>query len=343
MIGENSEELTSLLERFEKAPDSRLFAPLADARRKNGDLDRAIELCENGLKTYPDYASAHVILGKCYYDKGATERARAEFQRVLELDSENLVALKFMGDILYAEDKHDEAAEYFKKLLSIDPTNKEVSTSVGEIEKEFRIKEIDLEDDKTVRKVERSRELATITLAGIYAAQGYYNKALKIYNDIIRDQPDNREAQEMIEKLQSIMAESEQQRDSAFTDEVQTISLDDVSEDVVRSSAGSGVSTGGAAIALGMDSDTAAGSGEEQKAAEERVEEAADERAKERFEGLAEEAVAEAAGDRMKEAAEDEKAAHEEKKPPEGEAEKEDIPEKDMEGFQAWIEKLKGK
>ncbi len=307
MIGDNSEELTSLLERFEKAPDSRLFAPLADAYRKNGDIDRAIELCENGINTYPDYASAHVILGKCYYDKGATERARAEFQRVLELDSENLVALKFMGDILYAEDKHGEASEYFKKLLSIDPTNKEVSTSVGEIEKEFRIKEIDLEDDKSVRKVERSRELATMTLAGIYAAQGYYNKALKIYNDIIRDQPDNREAQEMIEKLQSIMKESEQQRDSAFTDEVQTISLDDVSEGVVSSTAGSSVSKGGAAIALGMDSDSAVGSGEEQK-----------------------------------EAAEGEKAAHEEKKPPEGEVEEEDIHEKEMKGFQAWIEKLKG-
>ena len=35
MSGDTSEELKNLLERYNKAPDSRLFAPLADAYRKN--------------------------------------------------------------------------------------------------------------------------------------------------------------------------------------------------------------------------------------------------------------------------------------------------------------------
>lgn len=302
MSGDISEELVSLVERYEKAPDSRLFAPLADAYRKNGDLDRAIEVCEKGLKTYPEYASAHVILGKCFYDKGATERARAEFSRVLELDPENMVALKFMGDILLAEDKHEEAAEYFQKLLAIDPTNDEVSKSVKEMEKEFRVKEIDLADETTARKVERPRELATMTLAGIYAAQGYYNKALKIYHDIIRDQPDNKEALEMVDKLQTIMDESEKERDSAFVDEVRTISLDEVSEGVVDSTAGSGVSEGEARAEPG--------------------------------EEPAEEAKEEVAAEEVKPV--DEEKAEREEGP-----EEEKIASKELEGFQAWIEKLK--
>ena len=93
-------EIKHLQERYDKAPESRIFAPLADACRKNGDVDRAIELCEAGLERYPDYASAHVILGKCFYDKGATERSRAEFERVIEIDPENTVAEKndqFLG------------------------------------------------------------------------------------------------------------------------------------------------------------------------------------------------------------------------------------------------------
>lgn len=240
MSGEFSEELNNLIERFEKAPDSRLFAPLADAYRKNGDVDRAIDLCEKGLERYPDYASAHVILGKCFYDKGATERARAEFLRVLELDPENMVALKFMGDILLAEDNREGAVEYFRRILSIDPTNDAVARALKEVQEEFRVKKIDLGDDKTVKKVESPEELATMTLAGIYAAQGYYNKALKIYQEIIMKEPDNSEALEMVEKLQSMMDSSEMERDSAFGDDVLKISLDDVSEQLKESTAGEG-------------------------------------------------------------------------------------------------------
>jgi tetratricopeptide (TPR) repeat protein len=239
MTGDLHGELQHLKTRFEQAPDSRLFAPLADAYRKNGEIDRAIELCERGLEHYPDYASAHVILGKCFYDKGATERARAEFMRVLELDQENMVALKFMGDIHLAEGNQVEAADYFKRFLALDPTNDEVISTLSEMESEFQGPDIDLSDEKSTRRMEHPRELATMTLAGIYAAQGYYNKALKIYQDILRREPDNSEAQEMVDKLQGLLNAGEKERSEAFKEDVLTISLDEV-EGVVSSTAGPG-------------------------------------------------------------------------------------------------------
>jgi tetratricopeptide (TPR) repeat protein len=243
MAGEMNEELQNLIDRFGRAPDSRLFAPLADAYRKSGDIDKAIEICERGLEKYPDYASAHIILGKCFYDKGATQRAQDEFMNVLDHDPENMVAIKFMGEISLAENKQEEAVDYFKRLLAIDPMNEEASRILKEMESDFRVKEIDLENKKTVRD-ERPRDLATITLAGIYTAQGYYNKALRIYQDILHREPSNREAQEMVEKLQSMMDSSERERDSVFEEDVLTISVDDVSEEVAASTAGPG---GGAA------------------------------------------------------------------------------------------------
>ncbi len=232
-------DIEYLEERYERAPDSRVFAPLADAYRKRGDFERAIAILEEGLKKYPDYVSAHVILGKCFYDKGATERAKVEFERVLEHDSENMVALKFMGDILYAEDKRDEALKYYQRLLSIDPTNKEVSKLVSEMKDEFEAKELSLDDGEKVKDT-RPRELATMTLAGIYAAQGYYNKALKIYREILSKEPQNREAQDMVEKLQGLIDSSEDERKKAFDDDVLTISLDDVSEDMAEATSGPG-------------------------------------------------------------------------------------------------------
>ncbi len=234
-----SDDLQNLIERYNRARDSRLFAPLADAYRKNGDIDKAIEILEGGLEKMPQYASAHVILAKCYYDKGATERAKAEFRRVLELDAENLVALKFMGDILLAEDKRREAADCYRKILAIDPSNADVARALKEMEASFVVKEIDLADDKKTRD-ERPRELATMTLAGIYAAQGYYNKALRIYHDVLDREPGNTEAKEMVAKLEGLMNAAETERDKAFSEDVLTISIGDISEGLVSSTAGHG-------------------------------------------------------------------------------------------------------
>jgi tetratricopeptide (TPR) repeat protein len=239
MPGGMNEELQNLIERYRRSHDSRLFAPLADAYRKNGEVDAAIEILERGIEKFPDYASAHVILGKCYYDKGATERAKSEFERVLGLDADNMVALKFMGDILLAEDKKPEAAGYFKKILAIDPMNDAVAKTLKAVEETLSAKEIDLTDRAAV-KDERPRELATMTLAGIYAAQGYYNKALRIYGEVLDREPENREAKEMVGKLQSIMKVSDEERGKAFEERVLTISVDDITNDVAASTAGPG-------------------------------------------------------------------------------------------------------
>lgn len=248
MTAESNDELQNLIERYKAARDSRLFAPLADAYRKSGKADKAIEILERGLERFPDYASAHVILGKCYYDKGASERAKAEFVRVIEIDPENMVALKFLGDILIAENKRAQAADYYRRVLAIDPTNAEVARTLKEMESVFPPKDIDL-GDRSATRDERPREFASMTLAGIYAAQGYHNKALKIYAEVLQREPENKEAREMVSKLQAIMDSSVAERGAAFDEDVLTISVDDVSEDVAASTAGHGGSLEGDAAA----------------------------------------------------------------------------------------------
>jgi tetratricopeptide (TPR) repeat protein len=335
MSGERSDELKNLIERYEKAPESRIFAPLADAYRKVGDLDKAIEVCEKGLEQFPDYASARVILGKCFYDKGATERARGEFERVLGIDPDNMVALKFMGEICLAEDEKEKASEYYRKLLSIDPMNEEAEKVLGELESAFEVKEIDLGDKHQV-KDERPGELATMTLAGIYTAQGYYNKALKIYQDILSKEPENVEVKGMVEKLQSLLDSSEAERDSAFGSLESDISIEQIDE-------------GSAADSSGMPD------GEEQDSSGERGfilvdKQEPSKKAEEPEESLSEMEKAEeeeeaAAPDEAKEEEKPEKAEAEDKKEEKKEKKKEEgdeIPPDDKDNFQAWLRKLKG-
>jgi tetratricopeptide (TPR) repeat protein len=334
MSGDMSEELKNLVERYKKAPESRLFAPLADAYRKNGEIDEAIELCEKGLERFPDYVSARVILGKCFYDKGATERARDEFNRVLKADPDNMVARKYMGEILLAENKKEEAAEHFRHLLSIDPTNVEASKTLEEIESQFQVKEIDLSDKKHVRD-ERPGELATMTLAGIYAAQGYYNKALKIYRDILQKEPENVEVQGMVDKLQTLLDSSEKERGEAFDQEGLAISIDEAvdqsmempeemevepsPEPAAAEDADLSEERGFILVDKEGDKPTEPGVKVEEKPIEE------------------EKPVGEAAG-----AEEKKKASKKREKKKVKEEEKEETAEGNIENFQSWLRKLKG-
>ena len=240
MRGELNEKFQTLLDRYNRSPESRIFAPLADAYRKKGDVEKAIKICEQGLQRFPDYASARVILGKCYYDNGASERSKAEFERVLEFDSENMVALKFLGDILFAEDNKEKAVGYYNELLSIDPTNQEVKRLLDQLSEEFSPKSIDLDDDKNIERSTKETGPTTMTLAGIYAAQGYYSRALEIYKGVLKKDPDNKEALGMIKQIKARESAKESEREKAFGEDAMTISLDDISDEIVENTSGVG-------------------------------------------------------------------------------------------------------
>ncbi len=87
------------LRKYELAPHSRAFAPLADLYRRAGRVEEALEILAAGLVEHPQYVSALVIRGRCHVDAGQSEAADKAFQRVLELDPENLVALKQLASL----------------------------------------------------------------------------------------------------------------------------------------------------------------------------------------------------------------------------------------------------
>ncbi len=47
-------------------PKSQIFAALAEAYRKKGNIQKAQEICLQGLKIHPDYSSARIVLAKIF-------------------------------------------------------------------------------------------------------------------------------------------------------------------------------------------------------------------------------------------------------------------------------------
>jgi tetratricopeptide (TPR) repeat protein len=81
-------EIEKLERRYAENPQGLTFAPLAEVHRKNGDVQRALDLLKPGLALHPDYIPASIVLGRCHFDLGELHSAEAAFTHVLALDGE---------------------------------------------------------------------------------------------------------------------------------------------------------------------------------------------------------------------------------------------------------------
>jgi tetratricopeptide (TPR) repeat protein len=129
-----SPEIEKYIESLSKDPKSRVFAPLAEAYRKGGLLDEAIQVAQDGLKFNPSYVSGRMALGRAYYDKGMKTEAREELEKVVKSAPDNIMAHKILGEIYQGEGRAGEAVRSFKIVLALNPTDKEVSEALDILE-----------------------------------------------------------------------------------------------------------------------------------------------------------------------------------------------------------------
>jgi tetratricopeptide (TPR) repeat protein len=125
-------EIEKLEARFREKPEQ-WFAALADAYRKSGDVEMALEVLNAWIEKRPNYSSGNIVLGRCLLEQGKYDDAVVAFDRVLALDMENILALKSMGEIAEKRGDIDGAREWLNKLLEADPMNEEAQQALEQL------------------------------------------------------------------------------------------------------------------------------------------------------------------------------------------------------------------
>ena len=123
------------LRRFKEDPTSRVFAPLAEAYRRMGRVDEAIDICKEGLEHHPDFHGGRVALAKCYVDKRMFDEARSELDRVIQTVPENLLAQRLLGDCYLALDNKPAALHCYKMALLLSPSDVSLAEKVHGLER----------------------------------------------------------------------------------------------------------------------------------------------------------------------------------------------------------------
>ncbi len=125
-------ELEKLKRRYEEKP-SQWFAALAEEHRRAGDVELALQIIRNGLEKRSNYVSGHIVHARCLLDRGEDAEAQQALERVLELDSENVIALKVLSEIAERLGDPVGARGWLDRLLEVDPMNEEAQLMVGRL------------------------------------------------------------------------------------------------------------------------------------------------------------------------------------------------------------------
>src|ERR1044071_2082125 len=118
-------EIDKLRRRWMENPLGLTFASYAEACRKAGDLSTALQVLTDGLAQHPDYVPAHIVQGRCHLDAHADADAEGVFARVLELDPENVIALRSLAELAERAGRLPEAIGRLNQLLELDRNNEE--------------------------------------------------------------------------------------------------------------------------------------------------------------------------------------------------------------------------
>jgi len=125
-----SSELDERIEKcqrlLEADPNSQIFAALAEAYRKKGDLDLAFRICKNGLKVHNNYGSAHIVMAKINLDRGLYDWAEIEAKRASELDGKTRTIELLLAEIYIYKGEFKQAIKILKDLHSKDIDNPQI-------------------------------------------------------------------------------------------------------------------------------------------------------------------------------------------------------------------------
>jgi tetratricopeptide (TPR) repeat protein len=122
------------LKRYQEDPSSRVFAPLAEAYRKAGLLDEAIEICKDGLRMHPNFIGGRVALARAYFDKRYYEDVVKELETVVMDAPDNLIAQRLLADSYLILGRVAQSLTAYKVLLYFTPQDEDLGKMVKEIE-----------------------------------------------------------------------------------------------------------------------------------------------------------------------------------------------------------------
>ena len=176
------------------AQSARAYSLLAYAQFKVGDKAASRKNMEIAVGKGADDPYVHLIKGESLVDEGKRKEAQTELVKVIKQDPGNEIANALLGDLALSSGQVKEAIKFYRKSLSANAKNTKTRAALVRA----------LVEDE--RPAEAQKELASldqtalskselVTLQGrIQYGLGNYKKANELYENALKEDPNNYEA-----------------------------------------------------------------------------------------------------------------------------------------------------
>lgn len=204
MIG----KIGSYLQIVAKDPSSTAFVPLAEAYRQIGLLDDALEAARLGTKMLPHFSPGFSTMGRILGQMGRIDEAMSAYARALSIDRQSQAALVGLARLHLIRGERDLARKILKQAKEFHPDDEKIADMLialdlprpwAEIKQASQIQQPVVPEESV--PVEPSAPIPTATLAEIYVKQGLLDQAIKVYEDILTQNPGNILARERLLQL----------------------------------------------------------------------------------------------------------------------------------------------
>lgn len=112
-------------------PSAKVFAPLAEAYRKMGLLQQALEISERGVKFHPEYPSGLVAYGKVLFELKKYEESAQVFATATNFKKDNILAHKLRALSLIKINKYHDALAAYKYVLFLNPHDEQAQKFIN--------------------------------------------------------------------------------------------------------------------------------------------------------------------------------------------------------------------
>lgn len=122
-------------ERLAQAPDSYLFARLAEVYLKVGLVDDALHTARQGVTKYPDYIYGQRVLALASSAKGLHDESREALEKVITAQPEDRESQMMLGRILSVDGNTAAAISSFRTVLEFNPEDMEARLELESLER----------------------------------------------------------------------------------------------------------------------------------------------------------------------------------------------------------------
>jgi tetratricopeptide (TPR) repeat protein len=182
-------------ERVARDPDSLAFAQLADLYRKAGRTGDAVACCRDGLRRWPHYTTARLILAKTLLAEGQLEPALAELGAILQTSPKDVQCHRLAAEVHRRAGRLDVAVGHLEKAVGLDPGDRESKALLSLLRADAGAPG----DSAGLARILADETFATLSFGTVCLEQGLADEAALVLTRVVRRAPDNIEARERLE------------------------------------------------------------------------------------------------------------------------------------------------